>query len=311
MKDAIVRALRGDAADALVTLAFDHVLAMNASQFIDAESLAGTMAATLKHSAASGQADEWIRGRIAHLKAAVPAGTLRDHIPTEITDPMRSTITLPVTPDREMVGRLLEHGAVENLLRDLLVGALQGFAKRLRPSVPGADRAGHRLKSLKRVSEGMLGGFGAELERQAEHKAREFVDSILNTVVAQAADDLCDPNKAESYGRFRGHLWDQFLDTPLADWGTEIDKIDPDLLISTANAAALALAARPSLQDELTSLIETAVSALGDQSLQDMLETVDVSNDWRIEAEKRAVTIVRSIAETEDFSTWLDTLPLE
>lgn len=308
MKDTIVRGLRGHAADTLMALAFDHVLAMNASQFINSESLARTMAATLKHSAASGQADEWIRGRIAALKTAVPAGTLGDRIPAEITAPLRETIALPVTPNREMVGRLLEHGAVENLLRELLVGAVQGFTKRLRPSVPGAERASHRLKSLKRVSEGMLGGFGAEIERQAEHKAREFVDSILATVVAQAADDLCDPTKAENYGRFRGHLWDQILETPLADWETELDKLDPEILISTANASALALAARPGLHDELKSLIEAALATLGDQTLQDMLATADVSNDWRLEAEAQAATIVRSIAETEDFSRWLDTL---
>ena len=71
--------------------------------------------------------------------------------------------------------------------------------------------------SLKRVSEGMLGGLGAEIERQAEQKAKDFVDTILSSVVAQAADDLCDPDKAEDYGRFRAHLLDQLLDTPLAE----------------------------------------------------------------------------------------------
>ncbi|MEC8191904.1 MAG: hypothetical protein VX127_04180 [Myxococcota bacterium] len=308
MKERILRELRGDAAGQLVDLAIDHILRMPVRDLVDPASLARTTVASLRHSAHSGQSDAWIRNQVERAKTAMPSGTLADRLPVELTQPLRDTLTLPIAPNRAMVGRLLEHGAVENLLRDLLVGALQGFAQRLRPSVPGADRASNRLRSLKRVGEGMLGGFGAELERQAEQKARDFVDSILSSVVAQAADDLCDPAKAEGYGRFRGHLWDQLLATPIQDWRTEIDKLDTELLISTANAATLALVERPNLEAELVALIEGAIAALGTQTIEQMLSEADVADEWRAEAGNRATKLVQSFAESEAFSTWLDTL---
>jgi hypothetical protein len=308
MKDRILNGLQGEGADALVTLAIDHLLAMNASEFVDPASLASTAVATFRHSAQSGQADAWIRSQIDAATSAAPSGSLRDHLPNEITRSLRDTIALPVTPNRAMVGRLIEHGAVESLLRNLLVSALQGFAKRLRPSVPGAEKATTRLRSLKRVGEGMLGGLGAELERQAEQKAKDFVDSILSSVIAQAADDLCDPAKAETYGRFRGHILDQLLDTPLEDWRNEIEKLDTELLISTANASARALADRPNLEQEVQEVIEHALKSMGDQSLGAILQDADVSDDWRTEAETRASSIVRSIASSEAFDGWLDAL---
>ena len=171
-----------------------------------------------------------------------------------------------MVPDRALVGRLVEHGAIEDLLRELLVGALQGFVKRLRPAVPGSDRAVGRLRSLKRVSEGMLGGLGAEIERQAEQKAKDFVDSILSSVVAQAADDLCDPAKAEDYGRFRAHLLDQLLDTPLEDLKREADKLDTDTVVDTVVEMAGAIAESDQLEGQISGMITVGLEAIGDQS---------------------------------------------
>ena len=308
MKERILNGLQGEAVDKLVALSIDHLLSMQAADFVDPASLASTIAATLRHGAESGASEAWFRERIEAAMSTVPSGSLRERIPEEITGPMHKAVSLPYTPNRAMVGRLLEHGAVESLLRELLVGALQGFARRLRPAVPGAERATSRLRSLKRVGEGMLGGLGAEIERQAEQKARDFVDSILASVVAEAADDLCDPGKADSYGRFRGHLLDQALDTPIKDWSAELSKIDIDLLISTANASARALCARPNLEAEVQALIEGALRMMGDQSLGQILEEADMSNDWRTEAESRASSVVRTLASTDAFEEWLDEL---
>jgi len=308
VKQRIIDGLQKDAGASLVALAIDHILSLPASQLIDPHSLAKTAVSTLRHGAESGQTEAWIRGQIELAKASVPDGTLRSRMPAELIAPLREAIVLPVTPNRAIVGRLIEHGAVENLLRELLVGALQGFAKRIRPQVPGAEKATSRLRSLKRVGEGMLGGLGAEIERQAEQKARDFVDSILSSVIGQAADDLCDPAKAASYGRFRGHLLDQVLDTPLQDLSIEINKMDTDALLATSTAAACAMAERPGLEAELSALFSDALSKLEGQTLADILADADVSDDWRTEAETRATAVVHSLTATDDFSKWLDRL---
>ena len=308
MNEVIRERLQGEAMDTLIALAIDHVLALPLHQLIDAGSLARTTAATLRQGTRTDQTETWLRARVIALQANVPEGMLGDYVPGTVVQPIRDIVIRPVTPDREMVGRLIEHGAVESLLRELLVNALQGFARRLRPSVPGGERAASRLRSLKRVGEGMLGGLGAEIERQAEQKAKDFVDSILSSVIAQAADDLCDPKKAESYGRFRGHLLDQLLSTPFSDLNREFNKLDPETLVSTAAATARALSERSSLEDEIEALISIAIASIGDQTAGQILAEAGMADSWRGSVEIRAAELARSFTATDAFGTWLEQL---
>jgi hypothetical protein len=300
--------LQGPALDALTHLALDHLIEMPLNQLIDAPSLARQIVITLRATADSTQTEQWLRNQIEATTRHVPEGTVRNHSPSDVVAPIRAAIAHPVTPDREMVGRLLEHGAVENLLRDLLVSALQGFTAKIRPSIPGSERTHSRLGRLKRASESMLGGLGAEIERQAEQKARDFVDSILSSVVAQTADNLCDPNKAEGYGRFRGHLFDQFLDTPLSDLNRELAKIDPDTLVGTASAIIKALASRPEIETEITELIVLGLSQIGDQTAAEILAEAGVDDTWRPELETRLTTLARGFTATPAFEGWLNAL---
>ena len=300
--------LQGPALDALTHLALDHLIEMPLNQLIDAPSLARQIVITLRATADSTQTEQWLRNQIEATTRHVPEGTVRDHSPSDVVAPIRAAIAHPATPDREMVGRLLEHGAVENLLRDLLVSALQGFTAKIRPSIPGSERTHSRLGRLKRASESMLGGLGAEIERQAEQKARDFVDSILSSVVAQTADNLCDPNKAEGYGRFRGHLFDQFLDTPLSDLNRELAKIDPDTLVGTASATIKALASRPEIETEITELIVLGLSQIGDQTAAEILAEAGVDDTWRPELETRLTTLARGFTATPAFEGWLNAL---
>ena len=85
----------------------------------------------------------------------------------------------------------------------------------------------------------MLGGLGAEIERQADKP--NFVDSILSSVVAQAADDLR-PCEGRGLRALSGHLLDQLLDTPLEDLKREADKLDTDTVVNTVVEMAGAIA---------------------------------------------------------------------
>jgi len=308
MSKTVLQRLQGQSIDDLVSLAIDHLLTQPIAQLIDAPLLAQQTVLSLHNAAHSAATEEWIRDQITTQRSHVPTGTLRDSMPAEVIDPIKEAISRPVTLNRAIVGRLVEHGAVEDLLRDLLVNALQGFAKRLRPAVPGSGKATSRLRSLKKVSEGVLGGLGAEIERQAEQKAKEFVDSILASVVAQAADDLCDPAKAETYGRFRGHIVDQVMDTPLAELAGEIDKLDPEALVSTSAAALRALSNRNNLTEEVTALIESAVANLDQKSAGELLTEAGIADTWREDTESQVTAIARGFIATPGFQTWLDEL---
>ena len=308
MTEHVLKRLEEGALDQLVSKAIDHLLAQPIAELVDAPLLAQQTVILLQNATRSGATEEWVREQITKQRSQVPSGTLRERAPSEVISPIKDAVSRPVTLNRAMVGRLIEHGAVEDLLRDLLVNALQGFAKRIRPAVPGAGKATSRLRSLKKVGEGMLGGLGAEIERQAEQKAKDFVDSILASVVAQAADDLCDPAKAETYGRFRGHLVDQLLDTPMVELAGELDKLDPEAVITTSAAAIQALSERKELTSELTELIQSGLKPLGQKSAEDLLEEAGIADSWRQDTEAEVSRIARGFIATPAFQAWLEEL---
>ena len=268
------------------------------------EVLASQIAINWRHTARSEQSQKWVRAHV--------SGCVQRHQPADfgiiapgLTGPLQDAISKPVVPSRALVGRLMEHGAVEDLLRELLVGALQGFASACVLRY-GLERAVGRLRNLKRVSEGMLGGLGAEIERQAEQRAKDFVDTILSSVVAQAADDLCDPDKAEDYGRFRAHLLDQLLDTPLAELKREADKLDTDTLVDTAVEMAGVMADSEHLEAQISSIIQIGLETIGEQSAGQLLDDAGVTDAWRIEVEQQVNSIAADFIKTAQFRAWLD-----
>jgi hypothetical protein len=308
MSERVQQKLREGKLDTLVSAALDHLLSRPIADLVNARDLAHQIVLGLNEVAQHPEGHLWL---VAQLKLAMnttPQGFGRDHLSTDIAESIRNIIAQPITPNREMVGRLMEHGAVENLLRELLVGALQGFAAKLRPSIRGGQRTRERLQSLKRISGNMMGGLGAELERQAEHKVKDFVDSILASVIAQAADNLCDPDQAESHGRFRGHLFDQLLDTPLSDVSREINKVSPEQWVATVVSMIRAQAERPCLEDDLTGLLSSGLAALGAKTGHALLAESHSGEQIRASFEQGMLGLATDFIETPEFREWLHDL---
>jgi hypothetical protein len=289
----------------LVKLAVDHVLDQPVHALIDAEWLAGQVVSALETASKSDQTEQWFRDRIADIRSDPPPGKLRDHVPTEVAGPIREMVVRPFVPDREIIGRMLGHKAVEALVRELLIGAIQSFAKRFRPSVPGATLG---LKSLKRMGKGVLGGVGQEIEKHAEGRVRDFVDGMLNQVLAQIADRLCNPRNVEVYGRFRGHLMDQILDTPMRDLDRELGKLDPDALVETGTAIARSLAQREGLREEVRALVQSALDSMGDTTIGAHLGEAGMTEEWRAEIDPQIVAQSVGFVRAEPFRAWLTAL---
>jgi len=306
MKDTVVKRLEGEAMDQLVHLAIDHLLDTPIAQLVEPSFIAKQTVVVLHQSANSPQTEEWIRNQVNLVRQRIPSGTLQESIPQELIVPVRTLVSRPVAPDKQLVSRLLEHRAVEELLRELLVGALQGFAKRIKPNIPSGSS--NRLKSLKRVREGVLGGIGQEIERQAEQRVKDFVDGILSSVIAQTVDDLCDPAKGDTYGRFRVHLLDQILDTPIQELQREIDKFDPEELVSTALAITKAVAERENLEEEIANIIELGLAEFEDKTAGMLLDEAGIMDTWRAETETQVAETARAFVQTPGFHQWLSEL---
>jgi hypothetical protein len=302
MSERVIARLDDGALAKLVDLACDHLLDQPLHALVDAEWAAARIVEGMRSWSASEQNEAWLRAQIASLRARTPEGSLRTHLPNEITEPLERLVQRPYVPDRAIIGRLLGHKTVEALVRELLVGTLHSFAQRLKPSVPRSSR----LRSLKRVGDGVLGGLGQVLEGQAESRVRDFVDTVMAQVMAQIADHICNPGHADAFGRFRHHLIAQLLDTDLADLDRELEKLDPDDLVHTTAAAVRALAHREGLQAEIVEICQSVLDESGDTPLRAHLDEAGIADAWHTEARSRITQSAAAFVQTDAFRAWLD-----
>ena len=321
----VLARLQGGALASLVSLVIDDVLQRPVAALVDADSLARQVTNALDVAARSARTEAWLREQVTALRSQVPPGTPGDRLPAEVRDPLRAVIGRPLVLDRVLVGRMLQHAAVERLLRDIIGGAVRGFAKKVSafappPAAAEAAKAGlGRLKALagvKGLSDGVLGGISQEIEQRAEQKIRDFIDEALTVAMRQMADHAASPEHAAAYAAWRVHLFETLLETDNKVLAREVEKLDPERLVDMGAATLRALAARPDTRAEVAGIVRAALDALGDRSLSDLLrETgleeaagIDAEAAWRKEVEAQLVARGQDILATPAFGAWLDAL---
>ena len=310
----VLARLRGARLDALVGLAVDFLMNRPVSELLDPDWVAEQVVLNLEAIASQQRTEEWLRARIRDLRARVPEGRLGDRAPAEIVDPLRGVLARPYLPERELVGRLIDHPAMERVFKDVLSSSLSGFAERiarLKPPVGSEQlsRGFDKLKSLqRRAQQGVLGGLSQELERQAEQRVREHVDKSIAAVQGQVADQISDDSHPPRFGSERVHLLEVQLKTDNPLQAREVDKIDPDGLVTTGAAVARAVARRDGLREEIAAAIRAMLEEARGRSLQDFLEESGLETGWRAELEARFTEQARDFIETPTFGDWLGDL---
>lgn len=316
----LVRArLHGPAMDALARLLVDDLLHRPVQDLIDPALLARQAVAALRAATKEGRVEAQLRRSLRELQQKVPPGRPGDDAPPELVGPLKALLARPVAFDRALVHRLVDHPAIRRLLRDLLVGALHGFAERLRnlpiPPAPASAQKGlGRLKALggglMSVGEELLGGVSKELEARTAQRIHDFVDDALAATMAQMADHLCDPAHAGTQGAFRAHILDVLLSTENAVLVAEMDKFGVDAVVDAGAAVARGLAARPTLDDEARRFAQALAEATAGRTAHDLLAEAGLAEDtaWRADLEAAIAARGRALVGTDGFGAWLDAL---
>ena len=314
MKAEQIKAKLSDGALAsLANLTVDFLLKSPVSELLDPDWATDQILNTVTTVLSGDGTEAWMRERIHELRKQVPPGHLGNHAPTEVTDPLRAVLVRPMMPDRPMIGRLLHHETIDHVFKDVLVSALQNFAKRIRTNAPAPPKSLGRFKALgqgvKGLSEGVLGGLSQEIEQRAEQRINEYVESVIYRVVDEVADHLCAGKNATMWGEYRGHLLDTILTTPNVVLAGEIDKLDIDYLVHTGTAISRALAHRDGLRDELHGWVKLAISGAEGRSVADFIAEAGLDiTSWRASVEEMIVTQGKALLQTQAFDEWLQEL---
>ncbi len=312
-RDEVLRRLREEPArvEALVGLVMDDLLSRPVDELVEPGWLAERVVEGLRASADDARTESWIRGRIdaARGQLAAERSTPRQRVPPEIVDALRDLLRRPYVPDPDLTGRLLDHQAVGNLMREVLQTALLDFATRVRPPVPAKlPTPSRRLSKLVGVATEVAGVVGSGVEKQLEGKERAFVDGAIAGSVARTVAHLCSPSRAGELAEWRADGLDVLLDVPVDRYIVELDKLDPDGLVTDLAALLRALVHSEGLAEQIEGVLKVVVEESAGRSARDFLDGSGLEEGWRPHLEALAVERTRAVIATDAFADWLGEL---
>jgi len=297
----------------LVSLATNDLLQRRVDELVDPEWLADRIAEGLRASADDDRTREWIQRRVTDFRERLQAepGAPLERVDPELVEPLRELLARPYSPSPEVLLTLLDHAAMRELVREVLLNTLQAYAKHLK--VPDAAKQAIRSTRIGRSRLATWAGaarvaanmVGQEVEKRVEGRLYDFVDGALSDAIEIGVLHLCDPNKAEEFGRMRVDGLDSLRSLPAATWAAELDRLPMDTIIDDLHALVQNLARSPDTSRQLASLLTTVVAEAGERSARDFLDGSGLEDGWRPQLEELALERARAIVATEAFEGWL------
>ncbi len=309
--DALLQVLRSEPAtlEQLVGLVLDDLLARPVSELVEPEWLAASLVQGLQASADDVRTERWVHTQLEGVleRAQTQEGTLRTRVPEDLLGPVKELLRRPYVPDSVLMRALLDHPAMRNLIRAVLSETLTEFAHTIRSAVPqkslGSSRG--RLGNLIGAAQGVAAVVGAELERQLDGKVQAFLDGAIGRTLDMSVNRMCAPEFSEEFGTWRSEAMEELLDLPMTQYRRELEKLDPEALVTEVASMLRALARWEGLADALQAGLEAAVAEANEGSVRDLLADSGLEEGWRPQIETLMIERARDLVQTETFETWL------
>jgi len=295
----------------LVHRLLDDLLSRPVGQMVKPEWLARRFVEGLRASAADEHTERWVRAQVrAGLeRTGDVSGSLEERLPDELVDPVRALLRRPYTPNDQIVRSLLDHAAMHELIRTVLVQVLTDFGRSLKPILPdargGGRKRGGALSQLVGAATEVASVVGAQVEERAEARVREFVDGAITASLDISVAHLCSDEFADTFGQWRSDSVDTLLGVEVATWQGEVEALDPDGLVGELVGIVRGLAAWDGLGALVESLLATAMEEIGDSSLSDFLAGSGLEEEWRPQVEDVLQQRACDFVATEAFADWL------
>lgn len=241
-------------------------------------------------------------------------GTVGDRVPDSVVTGLRELAARPYTPSRDLVLRLLDQPPVRKLLRELLLDAVLGFAKKARTAgeaspVGGLARfAKRRAGSLGALAGDVVGAVGSGVERQVERRASEFVDGALGGAMGRLADQMADPSRAADQAALRLALLEASLALTGPELAAELRGSDPAGLGRLVRSSLRGWVEGDRFEEQIRDWLTDLVDAEGPRTLGETLD--DLSLRGTVAAATRELLLAQAerLVSSDAFSQWLQGL---
>jgi hypothetical protein len=286
----------------VTALLLDAVLAQPVQTVLVPELHARLVVTVLRHQ---------LRAPLPLLNTAVAAvvrwlqaqGAIGQAIPPAVIQLLRELLRRPYMPDRQIVLGLLGRPPLRALTRELMVGTLLDYGRKLRaggaePPAPGqkapppkggfsalgrlaseAVRKGSAVAMA--VAPGVTSAVSDEFERQMQRRAAEFTDGAVDDLMQRAATTITDPQHRAEQTDLKLALLDYVLTLRGPVLAQEIERIEPHAVSELVRVAALSWFERETAEAELVALFHKIREQAPNQTISALLSEAGVLDPVR------------------------------
>jgi hypothetical protein len=322
----------GQALTALARLVVDETTATPLRDIASPRWLASQLATALEAATHGDLLQSWVDRRLSTERERLHGEErpLRAFLPDEAEEPLRKIFGRPYSPSEPFALRLIDHDAVNELLRQVLGRTIRSFQQRLQVWDGGVLK-NVREEATKR-SRGLLGGFktglsvrrnlGAlggmaenlvdgirdEVESSLEARVSDFIRSATRDAVCSIARELADPDRADGFSDLRLAVLDVVLETPISELASEGEKLHPEDIVELIVATLRSWVSEPDFVDRTEARVGRLLDETGDGTLAAWLDEVGLREVWTDTTTELVAKRLQAVVTTAGFESWWQSL---
>lgn len=305
---------RGQAAAArLADLLVDTALALPLDKLLPPLLLAKLVRDGLLAHLRSPRAAEQGRALMATLLTFLRGqGPLRSVLPRPLLPLLSELASRPFTPDKALVVGLLSREPFRRLGRELMVGTLTDYSRKVRSTVtetgPGkglgvlgrlATEAVKKSSStLGTIAGGVASAVSDEFDRQMQRRTAEFADNALDDMIGRVATMMTDPGRSADHTALKLELLDFALDLRGPQLAQELERAHPAAVAELVRGTLLRWLEREHSVMELGVVLAWLADRTRDRPLAEVLGGPAFLKEVRPELERMLVQFLLPLVES-------------
>jgi hypothetical protein len=259
--------------------AYDHVLSQKIRDLVDPNALASVLTDVVTHDAVRGLAAPVVREvhrrTIASLKT--DEAKLGEYVTKEAREAIDALLARPDLLPEDLVRRVFDDDATEEVLRDVLYDALVEFNDSVNPffaewGLPGL------LKRFMPIGSGTLlksiGAVRAEFDKRLEPEIRKFLLAFMRKSKSKIADLVVSKGADPKFVSLRKSVAGYFYERTLSELTATVDDDARDHVDTAAEEIALEVLRRDQPRERLAAELARFVEERGDATLGEWLSSI-------------------------------------
>lgn len=304
---------------ALSVLLIDEVLATPLHDVLHADEVVEAVDRVVHALTAQPQLPERVAAEVASLQSRwrEQPHTLGEMLPRPLRAGLLDLVATPWSPSEALVLELMDHPAARQLMREVLQGALERFAGRLKRLDEGmlgglGGRAARRGKglfsgvagTLGSLADGVAGAVREELSGAVEERIRSSLGTATEQGLQSVARFLADPAQAEAVGSMRARMVEHLLDLPPERWADEASSIAFEDMARDLQRALHAASQDGSLEEATRRGVMWALELHGEESIGAVLDRFELRGVVHASLEPWLTRRLAKVTARDDFRAW-------